>query len=435
MLHCFSDNITAVTLVITALATNYIQYVSVDAGQTHAYLFTLYCMVMFYTIRWHQKPGLVYTAIICFIVGLATVCRPTDAVMLFIPLLWHAGNKEAWAAKWLVIKQNKLLILIALVFGILPVIPQLLYWKESTGHYMYTMPSKWVFLTPYFRVLFGWEKGWFIYTPVTILMVAGLFLMKSKPYRYAVLVYFLLNTWIIISWFDWRYGATYSSRAMAQSLAVLSIPLALLLQKAFSSKWKIPVCIILVYLLGVNQFQIWQYNHNILHYDFMNRKFYGAIYLNPNPTPIDMSLMSTDEVLRNTDGYQVIKNYTIDSLFVLNGTDKKSTIAVEESIDSLVPISNNKNVWLKLSAEVKSDWGAYDTYFTTEVLQGDSVAKKRAVRMQNGTCRIENWNRIEYFFHLDDLASNTGLKIYFETSAQQNIRIRNFNVSVLQEKN
>jgi hypothetical protein len=167
----------------------------------------------------------------------------------------------------------------------------------------------------------------------------------------------------------------------------------------------------------------------------MNRKFYGAIYLNPNPTPIDMSLMSTDEVLRNTDGYQVIKNYTIDSLFVLNGTDKKSTIAVEESIDSLVPISNNKNIWLKLSAEVKSDWGAYDTYFTTEVLQADSVAKKRAVRMQNGTCRIENWNRIEYFFHLDDLASNTGLKIYFETSAQQNIRIRNFNFSVLQEKN
>jgi hypothetical protein len=32
---------------------------------------------------------------------------------------------------------------------------------------------------PHFRVLFGGEKGWFIYTPITILFIVGLFLMRA----------------------------------------------------------------------------------------------------------------------------------------------------------------------------------------------------------------------------------------------------------------
>jgi hypothetical protein len=140
-------------------------------------------------------------------------------------------------------------------------------------------------------VLFGGEKGWFIYTPITILFIVGLFLMRGRSWRKSVLTFTLLNLWIVIAWHDWHYGGSYSTRAMVQSYPVLALPFAALVERALATRWKyifLPLC---VYLLAVNLFQIKQYNNGVLHYDRMNFAYYRAIYLNPNVTDEDRRLM------------------------------------------------------------------------------------------------------------------------------------------------
>jgi hypothetical protein len=78
----------------------------------------------------------------------------------------------------------------------------LLYWKYASGHFIFDVGSKWYFLNPWFRVLFGFEKGWFVYTPITIFFVAGWWFMRNQPFKRSVVVFCTLNLWIIMAWSD-----------------------------------------------------------------------------------------------------------------------------------------------------------------------------------------------------------------------------------------
>ncbi|HET6990184.1 MAG TPA: glycosyltransferase family 39 protein, partial [Bacteroidia bacterium] len=273
LLRFFNDRVTAITLLLLLLASNFIQYASVDNAMSHIWIFPLYPLAILATIRWHENPSRKLAFFIGAIIGLAIISRPTEGVMLFIPLFWNTHSKEEAKKKWALVKQNKSHFIFLAIGGLAGILPQLIYWKYASGHFVYDVGSKWVFANPYFRVLFGWEKGWFIYTPVAILMVLGFFFMKNFPFRKSVLIFCLLNIWIIIAWSDWRYGASYSCRAMVQSYPVFALTLAAFLARMEKNWQKISLYAIGIYLIGVNLFQIVQYNKTILHYNDMNRAY------------------------------------------------------------------------------------------------------------------------------------------------------------------
>ncbi len=290
----FSDVATALTLVLLTLATNAIQYISVDNAQTHGFLFALYVLVLWATQRWHEAPRIRYALLIGGTIALATFTRPTEIIMLVIPLLWNTHTKEAARAKWALLRAHRLHVAWMLAIAVLIAFPQLLYWKIVTGGWVYELGSKWDFLNPHFRVLFGGEKGWFIYTPITLLFGLGLFFMRDKPWRKSVLVFSLLNLWIIIAWHDWRYGGSYSARALVQSYPVWALAFGVLTERVLSSCWKVPFIALCGYLLVVNLFQIKQYNNTVIHFDRMNFDAYRAVYLNPDPTEEDRALLSPE---------------------------------------------------------------------------------------------------------------------------------------------
>ena len=294
LLRYFKDTTAAFTIVLVVLATNAIQCISVDNAQTHGYLFALYVLVLWATIQWHEKPRWTWAAVLGGTIGLATFCRPTEAVMLFIPLLWNTHTPEAAKAKWADIRAHRAYIVIAVLAAFVAFLPQLFYWKIVTGSWVHDVGSKWDFLNPHWRVLVGGEKGWFIYTPITLFFVAGLFFMKGKPWRKSVLTCFLLNTWIIIAWSDWHYGGTYSSRALVQSYPVLALPFAALVERLLKSRMKWPVLALFTYLFCVNIFQIKQYNNGVIHYDRMNFAAYRAVYLDADPTEDDRALLGPE---------------------------------------------------------------------------------------------------------------------------------------------
>ena len=292
LLRYFSDVVVAITLLLVVLATNAIQYISVDNAQTHGYLFALYAAQLFFTQRWHERPTFWSAIAIGGLIGLATVSRPTEALMVFIPLLWNTHEKEAARAKWALVRAQLPHVAVAIGAGFLAFFPQLLYWKVVTGSWVYDVGSKWDFLNPHWCVLFGGEKGWFIYTPITILLVLGLFFMRGQPWRKSALVFTLLNTWVIIAWHDWHYGGSYSSRALVQSYPVLALPFAALLERAVASRWRWPTLALCGYLLVVNLFQIKQYNNTVIHYDRMNFAAYWAVYLDADPTDADKARLN-----------------------------------------------------------------------------------------------------------------------------------------------
>ena len=260
----FNEQITAWTILFIGLTSNLIQYVSIDGAMSHAFIFPLYALLLWWTIRWHEQAHWKYAFLIGATIGLATISRPTELIMIFIPILWNTTVKEERKAKWKLVGQHKWQLAVCIIGGIMALLPQLIYWKYTTGSWMYNVGSKWFFLNPWFRVLFGPEKGWFVYTPIAILMVAGFFFMKGRAFKRSVLTFCLLNIWIIISWSDWKYGASYSTRALTHSYPVFALALATVFARIETKKWKWVLPVLLVLLTVLNFYQLSIYNQGIL---------------------------------------------------------------------------------------------------------------------------------------------------------------------------
>ena len=258
LLRFFDDKTTAMVLLFLGLCSNWIQYVSIDAAQSHGFIFTLYAVMLWLTIIWYDRPRLGLSFAIGLLCGLAVISRPTELVIICIPLLWAAGPGH-----WDFVKKHQQHIWLCCLGGLLGMAPQLVYWQYTTGHPIHDVGSKWYFLNPWFRVLVGKEKGWFLYTPVSIMMVVGLRMMKDYPFRKAVLTFCLLNIWIIISWSDWRYGGSYSTRALVQSYPVFALALACVVQYFFRHRKSYLLYTLLLVLTVLNFYQLRIYNSGV----------------------------------------------------------------------------------------------------------------------------------------------------------------------------
>jgi hypothetical protein len=392
----------------------------------------MYALVLYATIRWHEQPGRLFAFLIGLILGLTTIARPTEVVMLFIPLLWNTQNKESRRKKWKTLFQNRgeSAILTALG-GLIGVLPQLAYWKVVTGKWVYDVGSKFTFFRPHWQVLIGWEKGWFIYTPIAIFMVIGLFLMKGRPFKRSVLTYFIINTWIIIAWADWRYGGSYSCRALAQSYPVMALPLALLVERLLATRMKWLTLGVGAYLIAVNLFQLWQYNKTIIHYNDNNGPYYRAVYLNAHPTPLDMSLMDTPEILRDESSYRLKNTVQFDTMQKINAPTQAKVVFWEQDLATLPGYASDTDGWLRITARVKSDFGAYESSLTTQLTTGGKV-KQTDCRLQNGICKDGEWNTIEYYFRIPATSSGK-VVLYAETKASQDIYLKDVAIRLFQQ--
>lgn len=426
----FSENVTVLTLLTMMLGSNLIQYIAVDGAMSHAYIFPLYVLILYFAIRWHEKPTFVFALFIGYVIGLAMISRPTEAIMLFIPLLWNTQNKIAATEKWAKVKANKSHLLAVVLGGFVGILPQLLYWKSATGHWVYDVGSKWFFLNPFFRVLFGWEVGWFIYTPIAIFFVVGFFFLKDYPFRKSVITFCLLNIYIIIAWSDWRYGATYSCRALTQSYPVFALSLAAFIAYVVQTRWKLLFYILGIYLIGVNLFQIKQYDKKILHYRDMNKAYYQAIYLNPNPSALDMSLLDNKDFLKNEENY--IKQHLVS-------VDTSRAIAINNDTNfDLISqtIEQGKNIdYLKITAFIHcNNEPNQDVYLNSEVKNQNS-GKWNKVRIANPIFKPNSDNEYTFYVELPkDLRNNASLKLYISTGTAFNAAVKKIQIDAFTKK-
>jgi Dolichyl-phosphate-mannose-protein mannosyltransferase len=411
----FDDRTVALTLALLILASNAIQYISVDTAQSHAWIFTLYAMVLYATMRWHEARQIPWAFAVGLLIGLATMSRPTEAIMLFIPLLWGAHTPEASKEKWRFLKNNPAHVAAVIVGGAIGFFPQMAYWKIATGSFWYTMGSKWQFLNPWFRVLFGWEKGWFVYTPVTLLFVAGLFFLRQYPFRKSALTFCLLNIYIIISWSDWRYGGSYAARALMHSYPVFALAFAALIQRGARGRWHWLWYPLSVWLMGVNIFQIWQYNRTIIHYDHMNRAYYARVYLNPDPTPLDMSLLDTPEWLpeRQRGQAKTLTDTAIGVAAIQPAENSGTNRLILKTLPVLSAAPHDR--WLMIEAEIDTRKGFWHANLGA-AFSGVAPEKTAAVRLFSPISTAGQINSYAFFFRIPAGAAAGDVSLFIAAS-------------------
>ena len=232
----FSDKITAITLFLIVFATNYLDYASITGAMAHNYIFTLYALLLWFTIMFYETPSVKSGLGIGICIGLAALARPTELPVVLLPVLWGVGSLKNISERihFFRIHWGKIVPAV-LVCGAIGFI-QLAYWKATTGHFFYKSygPEDWMdwFKPHILDGLFSSRKGWLVYTPIMLFAILGFtpIYKKQRGIFWALALFTLVFIYISFAHNIWWYGGSLGQRQMIQIYPILAIPFAAFLR-------------------------------------------------------------------------------------------------------------------------------------------------------------------------------------------------------------
>ncbi|MBK9731555.1 MAG: hypothetical protein IPO83_09725 [Chitinophagaceae bacterium] len=405
LLKHFDDRITAVVLLVLVLATNYFNYVSYAGPMSHNYLFTIYCLVIWLTIKWYEKPSITGSVVIGFLCGLATVTRPTEIIILIIPFVWGINLWKGIPERLRLLWQHRLKLCIsAVAFGI-AILPQVLYWKRISGEWVYysyqDQGFDWTQPHLYFGML-TFKNGWLVYTPVMALALIGLLFLyiRRKEIFWPVFIFMLINIYIVYSWQIWWYGGSFGSRAMVQSYALLIFPLAAFFDFVRDKKiMRTLIGIGVIFCCWLNLLQTYQaHADGIFEAENMTRAYYWRIFGKTSIEQKDKKLLDSKEEMPAPldDQLQVvykIKSPVYDSVRSKDSYAAGLLIQLSDSQQFsksyAIPVDHDKELWLRASAAVyfpDKEWDVWGmTQFTLKLFSHQQEVRNNIMRIQRAT--------------------------------------------------
>lgn len=285
LLLYFREPIVIISLVVIALGTNLFYYSTAEPGMSHTYSFFLFAGFLFYTIKFHGNPKWKYAALLGVFSALIVLVRPSNIIVLLIFILYGQGYNFKDRINFLWENRIKLIFIALVAFALL--FPQLLYWKFSAGSWLYYSYSGEGFYFNHPHIidgLFSYRKGWLVYTPVMAVALFGFVYFRKKVPElfFPVLIFLILNLYIVYSWWCWWYGGSFGARALIETYVFLAIPLAALLEKLSTRKnWvKVLSLACLAFFVYLNLFQTRQYRSTQLHWDSISKELFWTSFMN-----------------------------------------------------------------------------------------------------------------------------------------------------------
>lgn len=434
-----SNFATALTLVTIALGTNFFFYSFYEVGMSHIYSFSLFSIIIYLTIIWHNKISFLKSILIGATIGLAVIVRPTNILITLFPLLYGIYSIQTLKAKFQLLKNNKtsLFYIISACFGVIFLQPFV--WHLGTGEwiiYSYGYETFFFDSPNIIKGLFSFRKGMFIYSPILLLAIPGFYYLWkfNKEIFSNTLLYLIISVYIIFSWWCWWYGGSFGSRAMIENYVLLAIPIAFLINYALSKKI-LSLLVIISIIIGVkiNLYLTKHYINGKVFPDSMCAGAYISLLKDGDLDISDPKFYSIPSYYNASLGNDESVPYTEfmvkDSALVIPNTEFANLIEMPFSdfftwkyrhtinIEGLYKISdsiNDGDIEVVLSLHDFENNKNY-LYFTDYLLGKNT--------------KLKEWNKFNVFFSIDYLkAPHATLKVYFWNKKHLNIELKNINI-------
>ncbi len=233
--------------------------------------------------------------------GLIALVRPSNILLFLFLFLYGVTGWKSFTERVLFYLQRWYLVLIMLCGFFIPWIPQFLYWKAVTGHYLFfTYAEKgatFYFAHPHiFDSLFSFRKGWLIYTPVMVISLVGIFFMRTRAREWflALVIYVMAMIYVQSSWWCWWFGGGFGLRPYISMYPLLAIPMAFLLGHLRKKKrqWAFGALTAVILILSAYQlFQIRQFSTKAIHYSGTTARSYFENFLRIRPTKASWEML------------------------------------------------------------------------------------------------------------------------------------------------
>lgn len=411
----FRDEIVAITLFLIAIGTNYLEYSAITGAMTHNYLFTLYTLLIWGSIRIYRRPTYWKAAGIGICIGLAALTRPTEIIAVLIPLLWGITSIQK---RFTFLKQHWLKLLVAaFICGLIGSI-QLFYWKYVTGEwlvYSYEEQGFSWFNPHILDCTIRFRAGWLIYTPMMIFSLLGFYwlYLKERSIFWATLLFSLLFMYIAFAWDIWWYGGSLGQRAMIQCYPILAFPFAAFWEWVLKKQWRSWIISgITIFFLSYN---LWLHHQahlgGLLKAGFMTEAYFWEIFMKFD-VPIEArKYLDTNEKLRSEpQGMQTVRTVAfdkdeIDATFLSDQFKQSEPFALrldQTRQESPAVVLQQEDLpadatWLRAEAAFFTPSKEWDTWrmtnFTVRFLNGKQVVKQKLIRIQRILSQNQ-WKRI-----------------------------------------
>jgi hypothetical protein len=272
----FKKGTVFLTLCIIGLGTNLLYFLILNNVMAHPILFFLWAVIIYYSDKYWKEKRNLYFYIAVAACSAVSIIRPSEIICFVIPFFW--GGQDLLKNIEYFSKRSRMIIW-SIFIGMVFLFPQILYWKYSSGQWLFdSYPGEnFQFLDPHLvEGLFGFKNGWLPYSPLMCLSLIGMIIMIRSTFqaKWVVAFIFMIHVYIIYSWWNWDYINGFGSRPMVELYPLLAFPMAFLIEKVrFPVLRKVGFVLISLFI-GLNIFQMYQHEKGILWTEYGNLGYY-----------------------------------------------------------------------------------------------------------------------------------------------------------------
>ncbi|MBS1635635.1 MAG: ammonium transporter [Bacteroidetes bacterium] len=279
----FSDQIIALVLAVVFFGTTLINYAIHEPSMSHIYSFALISAFLFYAGRLVQEctAGRLYR--MAFLLGLIILVRPVNGlVLLALPCLASSSEQLRAFMQGLWVQRKHVFAAMVICISVLAV--QSVIWFFQNGHLLQWSykGNGFYFATPHtLSMLFGFNGGLFIYTPLCFFALAGFWFMfrKSRFSAWALILFSAVITYVFSAYWGWTYFDGIGIRAYVDYFTLLALLLALLFSSLKTWQGRSVSTLVFGISLFLNLVFCYQYYAGILPGAGMTRDKFAYIFL------------------------------------------------------------------------------------------------------------------------------------------------------------
>lgn len=435
-LHQIRDKISALVILFVFFGTNLLNYTLSEAVMSHVYSFCLITVFLYHSstfVLFEQNKSLVFSFLI---LGLILLVRPNNIFIVLSVFIWFKSFKACQVFFKNLIK-NKIFHLSILFTSAIVLIQSLIWWKQSGAFFHDTYKADgFYWLHPQLlKMLFGFDGGFFIYTPLCLFWMFGLFVVfKQNKFSFFAFSFLLLLLFYFFSSY-WAY--TYFDGLGIRVLIDYYSLFAFLGAKVFSHFAEDKLILnslvtVSAILMIVNLIYCYQGNRNILLRSGMNFNKWKYVFLRTGENYQNCLGGSSDlkPFSKHQPDVSLSKEFALNVVFDYSGKD----YGVVNSFDSLG--FNSNRIHLKIKCGRKE----FETNSSDQALICVSLEDKyknltksyfhfKLNETPASSCCSEK--QYEYSANMNgDFRSNNRLSVFIWNIKKQAFQISQFSVQI-----
>lgn len=257
------------------LGTNSGYMVISEPGLSHLYSFAWMSIFIYATRKlleseYHKK----WVWMSGISLGFILLIRPINLIILFaLPFIW--GQANPFKSKKLIQSYIQIGIISIWLFSI-----QFLYYYLATGNaiiYSYNEEGFDFMHAHFFEFLWSYRKGFFLYTPLFLLLFPSLVLgLKKRKFGSIIsfTLFFIIITFVFSSWWLWHYGGGLGTRVFIEFYPLFIIPIVWYFSALTNEFVKSLSILFLIVSIYFGQLTHWQYRQGKIHWDSATKEQY-----------------------------------------------------------------------------------------------------------------------------------------------------------------